>query len=69
MHRLFVIVIMSLLITGCGSKATQIILHNPETKQVVKCQGDPQLHSNPADAAEACAKGYEKAGYVRTSSN
>jgi hypothetical protein len=68
MYRLFAIAVLSLLIASCGTKATQIILHNPETKQVTKCQGDPKLHSNPADAAEACAKGYEKAGYVRTSS-
>ena len=68
MHRLFAIVILSLLLAGCGATHTQIILQHPETKKMAKCQGDPKLHSNPADAAEACARGYEKAGYVRMSS-
>ena len=52
---------------GCASP-TLIVLHNPETKHMAQCQGDPKLHSNPQDAAEACAQGYEKGGYVRVSS-
>jgi hypothetical protein len=67
MHRLFAIAFLSLLVTGCGA-TTQIVLHHPETKHTHTCQGDPKLHSSPAKAAETCAKGYEKAGYVRMSS-
>ena len=60
-------VALALFISGCASP-TLIVLHNPETKQMAQCQGDPKLHSNPQDAAEACAQGYEKGGYVRVSS-
>ena len=63
----FMVAILALLITGCAGP-TLIVLHNPETKQMAQCQGDPKLHSDPHGAAEACARGYEKGGYVRVSS-
>ena len=64
---LCITVVCFVLASGCSSP-TLIVLHNPETKQVAQCQGDPKLHSSPQDAAEACARGYEKGGYVRVSS-
>ena len=57
---------LALFISGCAGP-TLIVLHNPETKQMAQCQGDPKLHSDPQEAAEACARGYEKGGYVRVS--
>jgi len=66
-HVAFMVAVLTLLISGCAGP-TLIVLHNPETKQVAQCQGDPKLHSDPQGAAEACARGYEKGGYVRVSS-
>jgi len=66
-HAALAAFILALLASGCASP-TLIVLHNPETKQMAQCQGDPKLHANPQDAAEACAKGYEKGGYIRVSS-
>jgi len=66
MFRLFVVcTIAFLLLCGCG--ASRIILHNPETKQMAECVGNPYMNWLPAAAAESCAQGYEKAGYVRMS--
>ena len=63
----FMVFILTMFLSGCASP-TLIVLHNPETKQMAQCQGDPRLHSDPQGAAEACAQGYEKGGYVRVSS-
>ncbi|MCL2122780.1 MAG: hypothetical protein FWH34_01685 [Desulfovibrionaceae bacterium] len=66
-YAAFMVSIVTLLASGCAGP-TLIVLHNPETKQMAQCQGDPKLHSDPQEAAEACAQGYEKGGYVRVSS-
>lgn len=53
-------------LVGCAGKS-HIILQHPETKQMAECKGDPWANWRPAAAAEECARGYEKAGYVRMS--
>lgn len=62
---LFVLVVTTIFLTACGP--TQIVLQNPETKEIVQCKGDPLANWSPAGAAKECAKGYEKAGYIRLS--
>ena len=47
--------VVALSISACS---TLIYLQHPETKHVVHCQADPW-------ATEWCARGYERAGYVR----
>jgi hypothetical protein len=51
-------------LAGCGP--TMVVLHNPATGAMAQCQADPWLNWNPYAATEACAKGYEAAGYKRT---
>lgn len=50
-------------LASCGP--TMVVLHNPATGQTAQCQADPWLNWNPYAATEACAKGYEAAGYKR----
>jgi hypothetical protein len=51
---------------GCGP--TMVVMNNPTTGQTAQCQADPWLNWNPYAATEACAKGYEAAGYKRVGS-
>ena len=62
---IFLLISFSLFLTGCGP--THIVLQNPETKEIVQCTGDALANWNPAGATKECAKGYEKAGYIRLS--
>lgn len=55
-----------MLLAGCGP--TMVVLKSDTTGQVAQCQADPWLNWNPYAATEACAKGYEAAGYKRTGS-
>ncbi len=54
-------------LTGCAGGYTHIVLQNPETKQMAKCKGDGWANWRLGAAAEECAKGYEKVGFVRMS--
>jgi ABC-type transport system substrate-binding protein len=55
-------VLAGMSIAGCSSL---IVLHNPTTGATAQCEADGNTYFNPAAAAEACAKGYEAAGYKR----
>ena len=55
-----------LALAGCGP--SMVVLHDPVSGRVAQCQADPWLDWNPYAATEACAKGYEAAGYKRTGS-
>jgi len=44
---------------------TLIVLQHPETKQAVECKNRPGATWDPYAEVEACAKAYEKAGFVR----
>jgi len=60
MNKIFIL-ITTLFITSCGP--TVIMLHNPETREVTKCTGDPL--GMPVKEARICAEGYEKMGWER----
>lgn len=62
---IFLLISFSLFLTACGPR--MIVLQHPDTKEIVQCKGDAWAYWNPAGAAKECAKGYEKAGYVRLS--
>lgn len=51
-------------LAGCGP--TQVVLRDPKTGEMAQCKGDPWANWNPYAATEACAKGYEAAGWKRT---
>lgn len=50
-----------------GNNPGIVVLQDPKTGQMAQCQADPWVHTNPFAATEACAKGYESAGWVRKS--
>ena len=56
--------VVALSISACS---TMIVLQHPETKEMVQCEADPWASWNVYAATESCAKGYERAGYVRMS--
>jgi len=60
MHNALAIFMVSLLVSGCAT--TSVSLRHPETEHAVECRGDAWT---PAEHTEACAQGYEQAGYVR----
>jgi hypothetical protein len=51
-------------LAGCGP--TVVVLRNPANGEVAQCKGDALANWNPYAATEACAKGYEAAGWKRT---
>ncbi len=59
------VLMMLLLLAGCSS---QVMLQNPKTNEIVKCESSNVDYINPTGATESCAKTYEKAGYVRVDS-
>lgn len=64
-----VIALAALLLTaGCAvnpKNKTLIVVQNPETKEIIQCKGDPWASWDVYAQTEACAKAYEKAGWVR----
>lgn len=53
---------------GCAanpSNKTLIVLQNPETKETKECRADAWTTWNVYAEVEACAKAYEKAGFIR----
>ena len=54
------------LLAGCGP--TMVVLKNPQNGEMAQCKGDPWANWNPYAATEACAKGYEAAGWQRMGS-
>lgn len=52
---------IALMLTGC---APTYVMKNPATGEVAQCSSNP-WDWVPAHAAETCAVGYEKAGWVR----
>lgn len=55
---------VALTVQGCGT--TMVVLKDTKTGAMAQCQADPWLNWNPYAATEACARGYENAGYTRT---
>ena len=58
----YLILVGVLMLAGCGPAL--VVLRDPHTGTMAQCQGDP-WGWNPYAATEACAKGYEAAGYMR----
>ena len=54
--------IIALMLTGC---APTYVLQNPKTGEVAQCQSAAASGWLASHAAETCAVGYEKAGWVR----
>ena len=54
-----------LALTGCGPM--MVVLKDPATGAIAQCQPPTGKYWNPSAAAEACARGYEAAGYRRMS--
>ena len=64
------ILVTCLIVSSCAlnpSNKTMIVLQNPQTKEMAQCKGDAWSTWDVYAATESCAKGYEKAGYVRLS--
>ena len=58
----------AVLVAGCAADPTNntlVVLQHPETKDTKQCTADAWTTWNVYAATEACAKAYEKAGYVR----
>jgi hypothetical protein len=51
-------------VAGCTGAKTLVVLKNPQTGQIAQCQDDARLIGSPA-RVDACAKAYEKEGWVR----
>jgi hypothetical protein len=54
--------------TGCAANSnnnTLVVLQHPETKLTKECRGDAWTTWNVYAEVEACAKAYERAGFVR----
>lgn len=70
--KLLLSIAFLLVATGCAldpNNKTLIVLQNPTTKEMKDCTGgDPWATWNVYAATEACAKAYEKAGWVRMGS-
>ena len=64
----FLPVILTTILMGCAlnpNNKSLIVLQNPKTQEVKECKGDPWASWDAYAATEACAKAYEKAGFVR----
>lgn len=61
------IALAALLALGACSGPQPIALRDPGTKQVVTCAADPWVtwEWDQASANEACARKFERAGFVR----
>lgn len=59
---------LATVIAGCAA-ASQIVMKNPRTDQVIVCQGDPWLQFNPWRTAEKCAEALERDGWKRLGSD
>jgi len=65
------VILVLLLFSGCAfnpDNKTMIVLHNKDTKETKECRGDAWTTWNVYAQVEACAKAYEKAGFVRLGS-
>ena len=70
MKNLFAIMLFVLVVAGSGcamnpSNKTLIVLQHPETKDTEECRADAWTTWNVYAEVEACAKAYEKAGFIR----
>lgn len=62
MRHLNMLALLGLSLAGCSSI---IVMHNPATGATAQCQASGNDYMNPELATEACARGYEAAGFKR----
>jgi hypothetical protein len=63
---------IALLLVGCGFRTegpTLIVMQNKKTGQMAQCESDDLYRKMAVEKVEACAKSYEKAGWVRIDPN
>ncbi len=61
-NQILIIAIIAAGLSGCansGQQPTLVMLQNPQTKEIVKCDDDIYAKT------KTCAEAYEKGGWVR----
>ena len=58
------LVLLPLLLIGCTSGPTLVVMSNPKTGEMAQCQDDARLFGAPA-RVQTCAEAYESQGWVR----
>ena len=63
---------IALFLAGCGFWApgpTLIVMQNKKTGQMAQCESDDIYRKRAVEKVEACAKSYERTGWVRIDPN
>jgi outer membrane lipoprotein SlyB len=70
MKKTALLIAVGLVLAGCAANPnnhTAVLLQNPKTKETKECKLGTWTSLDPYAGVEACAKAYEKAGFVRVS--
>jgi hypothetical protein len=59
--------LIALCVAGCGPSL--IVLQNPKTQEIVRCQGMNAFQIVVMSDAQSCARAYESKGFTRISTN
>lgn len=61
------LLIITLLASGCANVGRVVVMKHPETKQTVYCQGTGAVGVSHGALLNSCMKAHAAAGYVKVS--